>query len=42
MYNLLKNMWVMNRITAEQVQSYVGKFKFTQSQADEIISTPQI
>lgn len=38
----LKNMWVMRRITAQQVQAAVTKGYITQAEANEILSTPQI
>jgi len=37
----IRNMWVMRRITAEQVQAYVSKY-ISQEQADEILATEQI
>jgi len=41
-YDFLKNMWVMGRITAEQVQQAVSKGYITQQEADEILSLPQV
>jgi uncharacterized membrane protein YwzB len=42
MYNFILNMWVMGRIDAIKVQSYVTKGYITQAEADMIIATPQI
>ncbi len=41
MYNFILNMWVMKRITEEQVQAYVVKGYITQEQANMILATPQ-
>lgn len=35
MFEFIRNMYTMGRITAEQVQSFVGKY-ITQEQAKEI------
>jgi hypothetical protein len=35
MYEFIKNMYVMGRINADKIQSFVGKY-ITQEQADEI------
>lgn len=40
MYGFILNMWVMNKISAEKVQSYVPKY-ITQQEADAILATPQ-
>jgi hypothetical protein len=41
MYNFILNMWVMRRIDAQKVQSYVPKY-ISQNEADMILATPQI
>ena len=41
-YDFLKNMWVMGRITIEQVQQAVVKGYITQAEANEILSLPQM
>ena len=41
MYKLILNLWIMKRITVEQIQAFVGKY-LTQAQADEILATAQI
>jgi hypothetical protein len=41
MYNFILNMWIMKRIDATKVQSYIGKY-ITQTEADMILATPQI
>jgi hypothetical protein len=40
MYGFILNMWVMGKITAEKVQSYVPKY-ITQAEANAILETPQ-
>lgn len=40
MYAMLLNLWVMKRITASKIQSYVPTF-ITQEEADMILATPQ-
>jgi hypothetical protein len=35
MFDFIKNMYVMGRISADKVQSFVGRY-ITQEQADEI------
>lgn len=40
MYQFILNMWIMQRITSEKVQSYVLKY-ITQQQCDMILATPQ-
>jgi hypothetical protein len=40
MYQFILNMWVMRRIDALKVQSYVTKY-ITQEQADTILNTEQ-
>jgi hypothetical protein len=42
MYNFILNMWIMRKIDAVKVQSYVTKGYITQEEADMIIATPQI
>lgn len=41
MYSFILNMWIMKRITATQVQTYVTKGFITQEEADMILATPQ-
>ena len=41
MYKFVYNMWIMKRITAEQVQAYDEKGLLTQEEVDAILSTPQ-
>ena len=41
MYNFILNMWIMRRIDATKVQSYVPTF-ITQIQCDMIFATPQL
>lgn len=40
MYQFILNMWIMERVTAVKVQSYVPRF-ITQVEADMILATPQ-
>lgn len=40
MYGFILNMWVMKKIDAAKVQSYVPKY-ITQTEADAILVTPQ-
>ena len=40
-YNYFLNMWVMRRITAEQLQTKVPKY-LTQEECDMILATPQV
>jgi len=42
MYEFIKNMWVMRKYTAEQVNLCVFKGYITQVQADEILAMEQI
>lgn len=42
MYNFILNMWVMRKIAAEKVQTYVTKSYITQVEADMILATPQV
>lgn len=42
MYNFILNMWIMKRIDAIKVQSYVTKGYITQAEADMILTTPQV
>jgi len=42
MYNFILNMWIMKRIDAIKVQSYVAKGYLTQDEADVILATLQI
>lgn len=39
-YGFILNMWIMQKITAEKVQSYVPK-GITQGEAEMILVTPQ-
>lgn len=39
-YGFVLNMWIMQKISAEKVQSYVPK-GITQEEADMILVTPQ-
>jgi len=41
MYKFIYNMWIMKRITAEQVQAYADKGFITQEEANTILATPQ-
>lgn len=40
MYSFILNQWVMRKIDAAKVQSYVPKY-ITQEQANTILATPQ-
>lgn len=40
-YNFYLNMWIMRRITAEELQAKVPKY-LTQVECDMILATPQI
>lgn len=40
MYGFIQNMWVLGKIDAAKVQSYVPKY-ITQEEADTILATPQ-
>lgn len=40
MYQFILNMWIMARISAAKVQSYVPKY-ITQIECDMILATPQ-
>lgn len=40
MYQFILNMWIMKRIDATKVQSYVPKY-ITQDEANMILATPQ-
>ncbi len=40
MYAFILNQWVMKKIDAAKVQTYVPKY-ITQEQADTILATPQ-
>jgi len=42
MYGFILNMWIMGRITATQVQTYVTKGYITQEEANMILATPQV
>ena len=42
MYKFVYNMWIMKRITAEQVQAYADKGLLTQEEVDAILSTPTV
>lgn len=41
MYEFVLNMWIMNRVTEEKVQTYVSKEFITQTEASKIIAVPQ-
>jgi hypothetical protein len=40
MYGFILNMWIMKKVTAEKVQSYVPKY-ISQEECDMILATPQ-
>lgn len=42
MYQFILNLWIMRRITSEQVQTYVSLGYITQAEADMILATPQV
>ena len=42
MYQFILNLWIMGRLTAEQVQAFVARGYITQAEADMILATPQI
>ncbi|GEA17728.1 hypothetical protein E306M_09310 [Moorella sp. E306M] len=42
MYTFLLNMWIMRKITVDQVQNAVTKGFITQEQAEAILSTSQM
>lgn len=42
MYSFAKNMWIMKRITEEQLEIYVNKGYLTDDEKLEILDTPQI
>lgn len=42
MYNFAKNMWIMKRITEEQLEIYVNKGYLTDDEKMEILATPKI
>lgn len=42
MYQFLLNMWVMRRITEEQLYQLVQKGWITQQEYEMIVSTPQL
>lgn len=41
MYDFVRNMWLMGRITAEQIGVLVANGRLTQEQADEIRALPR-
>ena len=41
MYQFILNQWILGKIDAEKVQSYVPKW-ITQEQAETILLTPQL
>jgi len=41
MFKFVYNMWIMKRITDEQVQAYADKGILTQEEVGAILSTPQ-
>lgn len=42
MYQFVLNLWIMSRLTAEQVQAFVARGYITHAEADMILATPQI
>jgi hypothetical protein len=42
MFGFVSLMWVMRRITEQQVLAYVAKGYITQQEADMILVTPQV
>lgn len=40
MFEFIKNMWIMEKITATKVQSYVPRY-ITQEECNMILVTPQ-
>lgn len=42
MYNFILNMWIMKRLSVEQVQMYVTKGFVSQEEANMILATPQV
>ena len=42
MYNFILNMWIMKRLTQEQVQKYVTLGYINQEESDMILATPQV
>lgn len=42
MYGFVLNMWIMGRITTDQVNVYLSKNFITEEEADMILATPQI
>jgi hypothetical protein len=41
MYQFILNQWILGKIDADKVQSYVPKW-ITQEQAETILATPQV
>jgi hypothetical protein len=41
MYQFIRNMWTLGKITEQQVRSYAQKGFITQQEADQILATPQ-
>lgn len=41
MYAFATNMWLMGRLTEEELDGFVAKGRLTQEQADEIRSLPR-
>lgn len=41
MFEFLKNMWIMGKLTETQVQNAVVKGYIMQEQADQILATPK-
>jgi uncharacterized XkdX family phage protein len=39
MYQFIKNMWILGKVTEQQVQNYVAKGFITNEEADQIIGT---
>lgn len=42
MYAFFLNMWIMRKITAEQLQTMITKGKITQAEYETIIATTQV
>jgi hypothetical protein len=42
MYTMIEQMWVLGRITAEQIAALVVRARLTQAEADTILATPQV
>lgn len=42
MYDFFLNMWIMRKVTDEQLQAMVTKGKITSEEYQAIIATPQV